>query len=97
MLVILVDFDIAATVNRQLSMTAVGKQSITVNLGIYITVDSNLRTHLQAVIAAAVYQRTAIVAKSTFLGRQAPFAVFVAHSGYVTVKGYFGITVCIKT
>ena len=97
MLVILVDFDIAATVNRQLSMTAVSKQSITVNLGIYITVDSNLRTHLQAVIAAAVYQRTAIVAKGTFLGRQAPFAVFVAHSCYVTVKGYFGITVCIKT
>ena len=97
MLVILVNFDITATVNRQLRMTAVSKQSIAVNLGIYITVDSNLRAHLQGVIAAAVYQRAAVIAIRTFFGGQAPFAVFVAHSGYITVKGYLGITICIQT
>ena len=97
MLVILIDFDITATINRQLSMTAVGKQAVAVDFGIYIAVDGNFRAHLQGVVAAAVYQRAAVVAKGTFLGGQAPFAVFVAHSGYITVKGYFGITVCIKT
>ena len=94
--IILVDFDIAAAVNRQLCMTAVCKQAVTVNLGIDITIDSNLWSHLQGVVAAAVYQGTAIIAKSTFLGGQAPFAVFVAHSGYIAVKGYFGIASCIQ-
>jgi len=95
--IILVDFDIAAAVNRQLSMTTVSKQSIAVNLGIYITIDSNLRAHLQRVIAAAVYQGASVIAKSALFGGQAPFAVFVAHSGYIAVKGYFGVTVCIQT
>ena len=95
--IILVDFDIAAAVNCQLSMTAVSEQCITVNLGIYITVDGNLRAHLQRVIAAAVYQGASVIAKSALFGGQAPFAVFVAHSGYIAVKGYFGVTVCIQT
>ena len=97
MLVILIDFDVTAAVNRQLSMTAVSKQAVTVNLGIYITVDSNLRAHLQRVIAAAVYQGASVIAKSALFGGQTPFAVFVAHSGYITVKGYLGITICIQT
>ena len=97
MLVILINFDVTATVNRQLSMTAVGEQCVAVDFGIDIAVNGNLRAHLQGVIAAAVYQRAAVIAKSTFFGGQAPFAVFVAHSGYIAVKGYFGITVCIQT
>ena len=96
MLVILVDFDIAATVNRQLSMTAVSKQAVTVNLGIYITIDSNLWSHLHRIVTAAVDQRAAIVTKSTIFRGQAPFTVFVTHSGYIAVKGYFGITCCVQ-
>ena len=97
MLVILINFDVTATVNRQLCMTAVSEQCVAVDFGIDIAVNGNLRAHLQGVIAAAVYQRAAVIAKSTFFGGQAPFAVFVAHSSYIAVKGYFGITVCIQT
>ena len=94
--IILVDFDIAAAVNRQLSMAAVSEQAVTVNLSVYITVNSNLRSHLQGVVAAAVYQGAAIVTISTLLRGQAPFTVFVTHSGYITVKGYFGVACCIQ-
>ena len=97
MLIILVDFDVAAAVNRQLSMTAVSKQAVAVNLSVYITVNSNLRSCLQGVVAAAVYQGAAIVTISTLLRGQAPFTVFVTHSGYVTVKGYLGVACCVQT
>ena len=96
MLVILINFDVTATVNRQLSMTAVGEQCVAVDFGIYITIDSNLWSHLHRIVAAAVYQGTAIIAISTFLGGQAPFAAFVTHSSNITVKGYFGIASCIQ-
>ena len=87
MLIILVDFDIAAAVNRQLSMTSFSKQAVTVNFSIYITVDGNLRSLLQAVVAVAVYQRATIITPSPILSGQAPFTGFVAHSGYIAVKG----------
>ena len=64
MFVILIDFDVAAAVDGQFRMTAIRKEAVAVDLRIDITVDGDLRSHLQAVVAAAVYQRAAIVTPS---------------------------------
>ena len=85
--VILIDFNIAAAIDGELCMAAVGKEGIAIDLRIHIAIDGDLRSCLESIVTAAVHKRYAIVAIRTVLGSKSPGIVLIPHGCDVAIEG----------
>ena len=94
--IVLIDFNITTTINGKLCVAAISKETVTVNFCIHFTIDSNFRSHLESIIAAAIYKGYAIVTIGTILGGKPPCIVFISQCSDISIKGNIRITCRIK-